>query len=484
MKKIREIDWKSSKVQNLILFAMILCFGIAYISLCFNYNLGVDEAYSVRTFNKPFLELIERTAKDTHPPLYYFIARAGYVLFGNEIPFFKFIPVAFGILTMLLAVIYIRPRMGFFCAFFYILFLFGIPYLTEYIIQIRMYAQVLFFVTWSALAAVEVYENMTKKNYMILFIAALCACYTHNYGLLAAFIIYMILGVFLWQKDKKQMKYWFISGVLITLCFLPWMFILIHQMNNMPGHFCCEPITGKLLLEIMTEIFACAVPYTAYMFWVLILITVIIGVFYTRPLFCKKEGKLEEETVKEAHNAMIALCMLSVFILIFLLGIVLSIALLPLLAPRYMVSVLGVLSIAFAYTASRLTNYGKVVCVVLVLSLGIQGYVTNYGMEYLLHNSNATVSYMKENLTNQDVILYNESGYRWIYECYYDEDQLIFLDDFDFSSDFHEAYFFDSCCEPWISKDKLAENGLTEEYIGKFGMEFNDFYIYKISKGE
>ena len=453
--------------EVLILWGCVILFGMLYISLCFNYNLGVDEAYSIRTFNKDCPELIERTAGDTHPPLYYFIARVSLLLFGEEIPLFKLVPVAFGILTYSLSVWYVRPRFGFKTALFYQFFLFGIPYLTEYIIQIRMYAPVLFFVTWSAFCAVEVYVQGRKRDWVVLFIAALCACYTHNYGLLAAFVIYVLLGIFVWKQNVKKLLPWVVSGIGIAVCFFPWLLILIHQMGNMPEHFMAQPITVPLLVEILTDLFSCEVPGTAYMFWVLHILAIIL---------CIKAIKTD------ATKAVSALCMLGVFVLTFLMGVILSIVFTPLLMTRYMVSCLGVLSLFLAYAFARLETAPQIAVAVFILAVGVQSYMTNFSMEYLRHRSNATVAYFKEHLTDKDIVVYNSEGTRWVYECYFDEEQLVFLGDCDFSGEYETIYFIDSCCEPWLSDDMLTANGWHKTYEGNYGIEFNDFMIYKIEK--
>lgn len=453
--------------ETILLWGCVVLFGILYISLCFNYNLGVDEAYSIRTFNKDLPELIKRTAGDTHPPLYYFIARAALLVFGEEIPLFKLVPVTFGILTYCLSIWYVKPRFGFQTALFYQFFLFGLPYLTEYMIQIRMYAPLLFFVTWSALCAVEVFIKGSKGNWIRLFVAALCACYTHNYGLLAAFVIYVLLGIFIVGQDKKKLIPWLFSGIGIAVCFFPWLLILLHQMRNMPEHFMAQPITGKLLLEIMTQLFASGISGTAYMFWGLIVLSCIM---------CTKAIK------KDKVTAIAALNMFGVFVLTFVLGVILSLIITPLLMARYMVSCLGVLALFLAFGLTGCGTVPNVLLAAFVLAVGVQSYMTNFSMEYLQHKSNATVAYFKDHLTDRDIVVYNSEGTRWVYECYFDDSQLVFLRDCDFAGDYETIYFIDSCCEPWLSDEVLESNGWQKIYEGNYGIEFNDFMIYRLER--
>lgn len=492
-----------NKKQNLILLGIIAVFSILYISLCFNYNLGVDEAYSVRTFNKDWPELIQRTAGDTHPPLYYFIARTALLIFGEQIPKFKLAVAVFGVLSLSLSLIYIKPRFGFRTAVGYMVFFFGIPYLTEYVIQIRMYSPLVFFVTWASLAAVEVYHKTDKKHWIILFIAALCACYTHNYGLLAAFVIYVELGVTLLIRNKKryavslkdkkscivfnkEMLSWFISGVGLVVCFFPWMLILVHQMENMPEHFMAQPVTAGLILEILTDLFASGTKYTTYMFWFLLVIALV---------SCKSDFFRKGFNIDTKDNDTAALCMLGVFMFTLLLGIVLSLVITPLLMTRYMVSCLGAFSVFMAYGLQKLSSVQvtltkkcsfhvdpAILIALCVLAVGFQSYATNYKTQYLQYKTNDTVEFFEDNLGENDIIVYNEPNTRWVYECYFKEDQLVFLSDMDFSQDCSTIWFMDSCCDPWLNDDLLTQNGLTKTYVGAYGIEYNDFSLYKITK--
>lgn len=519
---------KKTTKENVILLGIIAVLSVLYLSLCFNYNLAVDEAYSVRTFHKDWPELIERTAGDTHPPLYYFMARIALLAFGEVIPRFKMVPAAFGILSLLLAVVYIRPRFGFRTAVGYTLFFFGIPYTTEYVIQIRMYSPLLFFVTWTALAAIEVYYRTDKKHWFILFVAALCACYTHNYGLLAAFVIYVELGIFLMIRKaaicrkanqsgsdgkvrlsseqkrsvicNREMGSWLLSGIALVICFFPWMLVLLHQMEHMPEHFMAQPVTGGLILEILTELFASDAKYTTYMFWFLFVLALLcckwklVGKIGKRKLQPERDAESEQDR-EELEKDTAALCMFGVFFFTLLLGILLSLIITPLLMTRYMVSCLGVFSVFMAYGLQKLPMVSVeltkklhihadpfLLIGIFVFAVGIQSYATNYRVQYLQYKTNDTVAFFQDNLSAEDVVIYNEPNTRWVYECYFEEDQLVFLSDMDFSRECGTIWFMDSCCEPWLSDEVLTQNGLNKTYMGAYGIQYNDFSLYKISR--
>lgn len=52
-----------------------------------------------------------------------------------------------------------------------------------------------FFITLAGLSAYGVYTQGTFRQYCILTLAALCACYTHNFAMISAVFLYILLGI-------------------------------------------------------------------------------------------------------------------------------------------------------------------------------------------------------------------------------------------------------------------------------------------------
>ena len=100
--------------------------------------------------------------------------------------------------------------------------------------------------------------------------------------------------------------------------------------------------------------------------------------------------------------------------------------------------------------------------------------------EYYSTHTDALLRYLEEAMEENDLILYNNQEYGFIYECYFASDQLCFLDDMDFDAAYHQIWYFDSCVSPWLSEDILQAHGLAKEYIATLGIEQNDFILYRI----
>ena len=60
------------------------------------------------------------------------------------------------------------------------------------------------------------------------------------------------------------------------------------------------------------------------------------------------------------------------------------------------------------------------------------------------------------------------------------KEQLAYSEEFDFSRSFHVVWFLDTEGMPEIDTNVLGQNGLIMEHMGHYGIEHNEFEIYKI----
>lgn len=52
----------------------------------------------------------------------------------------------------------------------------------------------------------------------------------------------------------------------------------------------------------------------------------------------------------------------------------------------------------------------------------------------------------------------------------------------DFSKEFDTIWFFDSCIDTWLRADTMEKYHLRKEFVGKMGIEQNDFGLYRITR--
>ena len=62
--------------------------------------------------------------------------------------------------------------------------------------------------------------------------------YTHNVALVGMFCVYVVLlAVCLFRKQYKKLKYFFISGVISAVLYIPWLGVILSQISNVKEHF-------------------------------------------------------------------------------------------------------------------------------------------------------------------------------------------------------------------------------------------------------
>jgi uncharacterized membrane protein len=98
----------------LMLAAVLLAGLMLRLQTASTRSIWFDEAWSWRMSRFPVAELIERTAADVHPPLYYLLLKAWTALFGDSPLAMRSMSALFGVLTILAAydlVMQARPRL-------------------------------------------------------------------------------------------------------------------------------------------------------------------------------------------------------------------------------------------------------------------------------------------------------------------------------------------------------------------------------------
>jgi uncharacterized membrane protein len=460
---------KISKTKSTMVLAVIIgIFTILYCSLIFNQNIWTDEAFTIDLTRKNnLLDIIRQTAIDVHPPLYYVIVKCFISLFGSSFQVYKLVSILPMLLTMLLSVTHIKRWFGVTQAGLFLVFLNAIPCVMEYSVQIRMYSWCIFFITLAGLSAYGVYTQGTFRQYCALTLSALCACYTHNFAMISAVMLYFLLGTALIIHHKKFPLRWLLSGVVVGAGYLPWLPVLLRQTGSRVGNYWIAPVTMETILGYFSDLFGSRLPYTAVLFGILL----ILG------LCCFKDTRREERFV-----VLLAL----VPVLTALAGILVSVLVTPFFIARYLLPCMGLVALFLAVGFGRALQR-RVSLVLLSAFLAVMAanaYYTNVLSEYYSTHTGELLCYLEEAMEENDLILYNNQEYGFIYECYFSPNQLCFLDDMDFDAAYHQIWYFDSCVSPWLPDDVLQAHGLTKEYIATLGIEQNDFILYRIFRKE
>ncbi len=469
------------KIGLIVLIVLILLFAGLYISLIFNRNIWTDEAYTMELVRENhFWGIIQNTANDVHPPLYYLIVKCFVLLFGDTFLVYKAVSIIPMVLTMLLAVSHIRPWWGERAAVLFLIMVNAIPCVLEYVVQMRMYSWALFFVTWAGLSA---YGMCMKEDKRIgkccciqLTAASLLGCYTHTYAMLSCVCIYMLLCVCVLLQCRKRknwilLKVSLISGSTVAVCYLPWLVILLRQTMSRIENYWIEPVTWEVIRKYPDFLFASRLPGSAVLYLVLCGAAVLVCINRCRK---KSDGDWEGLT---------ALMMLAVPLLTALIGIVVSVLVTPFFIARYLLPCMGLFALFLALAFQGKREYVQILIGIFGLFMVLESYQKNIEMEYHSTHTEELLAYMEEHLEPEDLIAYNFEIYGFIYNIYF-EDRVTFLNDVDFAGDFSSIWYFDSCVTPWLDAQVLEQNGLEKEFVMTTGIEQNEFQLYQIRHKE
>ena len=152
-RKIKTESWKYTDWSGVFfLLAAVIMLGIS-VRLCFEDGIWYDELYTMGLTNRSFTELTAFTARDVHPPFYYYYVKAVQGLCRMISPQVSLVIVSklCSVLPLLGLMVYgvtkVRRYFGMLCAGLFAFCVTAMPNLPQYTVEIRMYTLAMFLVT-------------------------------------------------------------------------------------------------------------------------------------------------------------------------------------------------------------------------------------------------------------------------------------------------------------------------------------------------
>jgi len=447
---------------------LILLFGVIGISLCFNNNIWTDEAFTMQLIRSNLPDIIYGTAIDVHPPLYYIIAKAARVIFGEGLFVQKVTTIVPVIILMIFSFFKVTRLFGSKANLIFTSFLIAFPAMLEYAVQVRMYTWALLFVTICGITAYDLYQNPTKSQWILFMVSGLAAAYTHYFALLSVAIIYGYFLLALLISKKKQVKNWFIMLFLTIALYSPWMFVWLGQIKKVVKGYHIPEITIKTVLSYFDWALSTQTPYSTVMYEGLLLFSIVLTI-----------------TAIVWHKAPVdiyALLAISIPILTMIIGVIVSVLITPIFNSRYIFPAIGLLLLGFSISMRNMKMRSLVLLLCFFSFSSIVQYQGIYKTEYLSTKVIETEDFFEQNIKPEDLVVYNFTGFGFIYEYYLPDNELIYLADMDFNREFNTIWYFDTYNYLYLDDSTLDNFNLDKEFVGNFGVEDNEFKIYKITR--
>lgn len=376
---------RTMKIPKALIYISLLIFGVSMFTYLDFKDTSIlyDDVYSVFMAKATYADIVDTTASDVHPPLYYWGLKAFSTVFGDSLFTLRLFSALGVISVLLLGCFPIRHLFGDKVAILFILLIIIFP-VTQYLAtDIRMYSWTMFFVLACALSAYRIFEKGRPCYWVLFFVTGLCAAYLHNYGLLSIFGIYILLLFFL-IRAKKRWICLIICGLLFFVAYLPWLIRLFTQIGAVSADYWIKPLgLNDLFLHIYyfyspKEVWLPFTHFSKGQMMTGLIILMIIQLALTVKVL--SSGALKKDRV-------LRLAMLSfiAFLIPIVIGVVISVTFLPILVTRYMTCSFGLFVLSLAFVLARAAEYAKFrqLSYLFLIFLFIDGGVRFYsGMNY------------------------------------------------------------------------------------------------------
>lgn len=415
--------FKKLEIRNYILYFYTLSlFALNFIRIFDNAFWG-DEGYTIKLAKMSIEQMINTTAADVHPPLYYLFTQLLYHVLGNHGYTYHLsglIPYA---VILIIACTTVNKYFGKISAFVLVTMSSIMKNAVVNNVEVRMYSLAAMFVLAAYIALYCIIEKNRVIDWVIFCIMSLGAAYTHYYALISvAFFYLMLIPVVI--KNHNCIKRLIISYAATVLAYLPWLGILLQSFKRTSNSWWSDTIPS--FVSCISYIFDYKWLFVAF------IIVIIIFIMYQMEIVnfrITNNGFMVDNidisiniSEKLSFNGEI-LWMLSGVISIFgtmAVGLVLSYAIRPLFLERYLfpVSIMAYLILGFCISKMQLRKVWAMLLIILILWSNVPYFVNNYKYENSL-NRETSAFLTAVNPSSSDIIYTDNSHLGWTLLPYY-----------------------------------------------------------------
>lgn len=488
----------SKKQEKIISWALVILGAVIYISLVFNENVWLDEAFTASLVRTDMAGVLERSMADTLPPLYNIILKISTDIFGYKVPVMKLTSVMPMIITMILSATVVRRRHGFKVSTLFTIALFTMPNLLFFGVEIRMYSLGFLFATASGIYAYEFLADYSRKNLIIFTVVSVLAGYSHHFAFVSVGFVYLYMLLYYFFMERQNIRRWFICLLLTILLYFPCLIVTLKQFKSVSGYFTMPDVTLSVFLKYVRYPYTVGNVVSSITLLVSVAALVIFTIFkilnavknnrtadadlnihINNGDFADMSSKYSFLDIKDIY----ALSMFLVYYGVLIFGTIVSkLMTANIFVDRYLFFAHGMLWLFFALEAGRFKKFYYAIAAVLVFA-GICGYIREFKIEYDT-NPDAVVNFLEENVESGDVLYTIEESEEMAF-ClpFYDEE----LTNYENLSD-AVAAADKSGADIWLTVmdyeeydfNELSEYGLKAEYIDTFTFDRYTFDIYKV----
>ena len=248
-----------TRIKRLLLAALLVIIALGAALRVYELDadsLWLDEASSVKFSRDSLSGIIETTARDVHPPLYYFALHYWMNLFGDSETAARLLSALFGILALPVTYLLASRLFDRATALLATALLALSRFHLEFSQEARMYSLLCLLGLLSFYFFIRLLEDKSNRLVLAGYIAASALMmYTHVYSffILAAQNLYLLTLLFV-SRDvfRRNWKRWLAAQVTLAILFLPWLSVQAQQFSRVQQGFWIPKLPPRLLLYTLT----------------------------------------------------------------------------------------------------------------------------------------------------------------------------------------------------------------------------------------
>lgn len=215
-----------------------------------------DEGYSLMLAPMGPLEILARTARDVHPPLYYEALHYWMLLFGSSEAAVRGLSAVFLILTIPVCYALVKKLFASeLAARLAALFVTFGPFLVRYSQETRMYGMVAFVLALATYAMVRALEKNSGAWWAAYALALAAGLYTHYYSvfIIPVHWLYVAARFGFWSRRGLLNPRWWMANAAAAIMFLPWLPVAYAQFKRVQAAFWIPNATIVTLPNTMLQ---------------------------------------------------------------------------------------------------------------------------------------------------------------------------------------------------------------------------------------
>jgi len=230
-------------IDIIILMLVLIIYGYYSIFLSVAKPLWRDEAFSSLIASQSITEIIQSTSSDFNPPLFYFLLHY-WQLISTDTVFLRILPLVFSLLTIIV-IYFTLPKIykmkNKLYSWILLFFLISNGSIFYYSYELRPYSMLMLFSYLTFYAGLLYQKEQIIKHKVLLILSSVFLLYTQTMGIYFWVILSIIIIISLIsKKDWKTLRRIMFLYLLISLLYLPWLYVIISQFQNFNNSFWLE----------------------------------------------------------------------------------------------------------------------------------------------------------------------------------------------------------------------------------------------------